>query len=99
MNEIGGRGNGCYTNEIAFTINVPTQTAAKPQTNGNGNGFNLPAVSDNRHEHRLSVPEVLLTPHRQPGAGSKRYKHRVTDTLRSRSSIESSNEDVQDTHL
>lgn len=107
LNEIGGRGggvgggNGCYTNEIAFTLTVQPQTVAKPQTNGNGNGLNGNSLmtTDNRSEHRLSVPEVLLTPNRQPGAGSKRYKHRVTDTLRSRSSIESSNEDVQDTHL
>lgn len=106
LNEIGGRGgvggggNGCYTNE-AFTLSIQPQIVTKPQTNGNGNGLNGISLmaTDNRSEHRLSVPEILLTPNRQPGAGSKRYKHRVTDTLRSRSSIESSNEDVQDTHL
>lgn len=101
MNEIGGA--GCHTNEIAFTLSVQPQTIAKPQTNGqNGNGMNgnsLMPNDNNRSEHRLSIPEILLTPNRQPGAGSKRYKHRINDTMRSRSSIESSNDDVQDTHL
>lgn len=106
MNGINGTGGGGGAgagggpnNGIAFTLTVQPQTGAKPQTNGNGLNGNSLMVNDNRSEHRLSVPEILLTPNRQPGAGSKRYKHKVSDTIRSRNSIESSNEDVQDTHL
>lgn len=101
MNGVGATGGG---GGIAFTVTVQPQPVVKPQTNGNGlNGqfghTNTLMMDDNRSERQLSVPEILLTPGRQPGAGSKRYKHRVSDTLRSRNSIESTNDDVQDTHL
>lgn len=79
-----------HTNEIAFTSTV------KPQLNGHVNTL---MVNDNLSEHRLSLPEILLTPDREPRAGSKRYKHRVSDSIRSQHSIASSNEDFQDTHL
>lgn len=62
----------------------------------NGNAL---AINGSQSEHRLSIPEIFVTTQRSPGAGSKRYKNRVSDTIRSRSSIASSNEDVQDTHL
>lgn len=95
----GGGGGGGHTNGIAFTLTVQPQLGTKSQSNGNGLNGNSLIVNDNRSEHRLSIPEILLTPNRQPGAGSKRYKHRVSDTIRSNNSIESSTEDVQDTHL
>lgn len=92
----GGRGS-VPTNGTAYTVTVEPQTVLKPQMNAmglNGNSF-----TGDASEHRLSVPEILLTPGRQPRAGSKRYKHKVSDTIRSRNSIGSTNDDVQDTHL
>lgn len=47
---------------------------------------------------RLSVLEVIINQGRSPNAGSKRYKNRVSDTIRLRNSI-TSNDDVQDTRL
>lgn len=84
-------------------VTVIPQTVIKapaPEPNGhnNSNGNNNLTVNGNHNEHRLSIPEIFISSDRQPGAGSKRYKHRVTDTIRSRNSI-ASNEDVQDTRL
>lgn len=78
---------------------VPPTKPQAPQPNGHdSNGNNNLAVNGNHNEHRLSIPEIFISMDRQPGAGSKRYKHRVTDTIRSRNSV-TSNEDVQDTRL
>lgn len=95
----GGGGGDRSNNEIAFSLSVQPQSVVKPQSNGNGSNDNALVINENGNEHAFSVPEILLTPGRQMNAGSKRYKHRVSDTIRSRSSIESSSEDVQDTHL
>lgn len=45
-----------------------------------------------------SVPEVMVSQERLPDVGSKRYKNRVSDTIRSRNLL-TSNVDVQDTRL
>lgn len=83
-------------------VTVIPQTIIKsqaPQLNGHdSNCNNNLTVNGNHNEHRLSIPEILISSDRQPGAGSKRYKHRITDTIRSRNSL-TSNEDVQDTRL
>ena len=98
-----GLENG-VTNHGFDVVTVVPQTVIKPdapQANGhdsNGNHNSL-TVNGNNNQHRLSIPEIFITnSDRQPGAGSKRYKHRVTDTIRSRNSL-TSNEDVQDTRL
>lgn len=98
-----GLENG-VTNHGFDVVTVVPQTvikAAAPQSNGhdsNGNHNSL-TVNGNHNQHRLSIPDIFITnSDRQPGAGSKRYKHRVTDTVRSRNSL-TSNEDVQDTRL
>lgn len=78
------------------TVVPPMQT--KLQTNGNELNGNTLTINGNNSEHRLSIPEIFVTSDRQPHAGSKRNKHRVSDTIRSRNSI-ASNEDVQDTRL
>lgn len=89
-------------NGINNHVTIVPQTVVKtqtPQTNGHdSNGNNNLTVNGNHSEHRLSIPEILISSDRQPGAGSKRYKNRVTDTIRSRNSI-TSNDDVQDTRL
>lgn len=78
-------------------VTVAVPSLEKPPMNDiNANSLTIDGAQS---EHRLSVPEIFVTTQRQPGAGSKRYKHRVSDTIRSRSSIASSNDDVQDTHL
>lgn len=104
-NQMNGMNKDCggnaTTNGIAYSITVEPQIDFKPPTNqkriNNGNAFMM--NGSNSCEHRLSVPEILLTPGRQPRAGSKRYKHKVSDTIQSRDSIESVEDDVQDTHL
>lgn len=95
-----------HDNEMAHNIRtngfdlvtVAPPMLTKPQTNGYESNGNTLTINGNNSEHRLSIPEIFITGDRQPGAGSKRYKHRVSDTIRSRNSI-NSNEDVQDTRL
>ncbi|XP_031636749.1 facilitated trehalose transporter Tret1 isoform X2 [Contarinia nasturtii] len=93
--------NGEYQNRMintnrmngvdVVTVAPPTINKTQPsQMNGSDN--------ENSNELRLSVPEIRISSERQPGVGSKRYKHRVSDTIRSRNSI-ASNDDVQDTRL
>lgn len=98
-NHMNGTNKDRGANGIAYSVTVEPQTGFKPQINGTGVNGNTFMVDDNRCEHRLSVPEILLAPGRQQRAGSKRYKHRVSDTIQSRNSIDSTNDDVQDTHL
>lgn len=103
-NAKGNQRSGNRTNGIdLITVAVVPQTAPKTPTNGHTNlsfiGSNTLTVNGNQSVHRLSIPELIVPDQRQPNAGSKRYKHRVSDTMRSHSSISSSNEDVQDTHL
>lgn len=54
--------------------------------------------SNGVQSHRLSVPKVIINQEQSPNAGSKRYKNRVSDSIRSRNSL-ISNDDVQDTRL
>lgn len=81
------------------TVAVPSpQKPSPPMNDINANSLTMNGGAQS--EHRLSVPEIFVTTQRTPGAGSKRYKHRVSDHIRSRaSSIASSTDDVQDTHL
>lgn len=68
------------------------------RVNGQNDKPNEPISINETQPHRLSVPDVFINRERSPKAGSKRYKNRVSDTIRSRNSI-SSNDDVQDTRL
>lgn len=55
---------------------------------------------NNVQSHRLSVPDLFINRERSPNAGSKRYKHRISDSIRSRNSTNSNDDDdVQDTRL
>lgn len=97
-----GRSPVNHTNlNDVITVAIVSKPEPKIPSQSNGQDLNansLP-INVNQLEHRLSVPEIFVTAQRSPGAGSKRYKNRVSDTIRSRSSIASSTEDVQDTHL
>ncbi|XP_055312540.1 facilitated trehalose transporter Tret1 isoform X2 [Sitodiplosis mosellana] len=97
-----GLENGVTNHGFDIVTVVPQTVIKSPALQPNGhdsNDNNSLKVNGNQNEHRLSIPEIFITLDRQPGAGSKRYKHRVTDTIRSRNSINSNEEDVQDTRL
>lgn len=92
--------------------NVPNDCSHQIKSNNNNqsNGFDLAGVMSSipieklaSNEPRLSVPEIqIIKSERSPNAGSKRYKHRVSDILQSRNSLASntsSDDVVQDTHL
>lgn len=81
---------------------IVTEPATLSVTNNNSNNVN---GSNKCSEPQLSIPEILISgSERSSNAGSKRYKHRISDASRSRISIASitttaSVESVQDTHL
>lgn len=77
-----------------FTV-LPQMIGPKLQGNDAALGE---GESNGVQSHRLSVPEVIVNRERSPNVGSKRYKNRVSDTTRSRNSL-NSNDDVQDTRL
>lgn len=93
-----GINNGSRPNGFDVVTVVPQSKPQPPQTNGHESNGNTLTINGDNNEHRLSIPEIFISYDRQPGAGSKRYKHRVSDTIRSRNSI-ASNDDVQDTRL
>lgn len=82
-------------------VTVMPQVITNPQKLNEASEPNGNTLTVNEHcgEHRLSIPDIFITSDRQPGAGSKRYKNRVSDTIRSRNSSITSNDDVQDTRL
>lgn len=109
MNDLKSNGheNGLNNNRSnGFdVVTVMPQTITKPEPQPQaplelkGNSNSLTVNDSHTPEHRLSIPDIFISHDRQPGAGSKRYKHRVSDTIRSRNSSTASIDDVQDTRL
>lgn len=91
-----GMNNNGTVNGFDVVSVVPQTVNKTQQLNGRDkNSSDRLSVNENNNELRLSVPEIRVSSERP---GSKRYKHRVSDSIRSRNSI-ASNDDVQDTRL
>lgn len=88
---------------VTVGLQIPSKTPTL-QINGTmDSNSNTITLNENHSEHRLSIPESFISAERQPRAGSKRYKHRVSDINRrasctSRNSV-TSNDEIHDTHL
>lgn len=87
-------------NTVDLVNTLPRMIGSKyPDNDGTLKEVGDEDVANGIQSHRLGVPEVIINLERTPNAGSKRYKNRVSDTIRSRNSLTSNDDDVQDTRL
>lgn len=105
-NNTNNNNNNSNSNSLSLAqIVKPNNELATLSVSVGNNNNNIVNGSNKCNEPQLSIPEILISSsERSSNAGSKRYKHRISDASRSRISIASitttaSVESVQDTHL